>query len=388
MSTFLFSLSTLCLCACSVEHTVSIEEGAIGSTSSVTATPLNPALLSDSIFEIPVGTGKKQSFEAVCDAVEIEFVLPQHSSFYTRHNDISTVVHVTGIEDFQDLHIAFENDSGTVITEVPINEYGLAQYVGKELSKHIGSQEIVARLISSQGSCTTTVSQPLVVCIDLLVEDFEMAPTGWQAVGDAVWNSSGWIDLTENEQARQGAFFFDTPLQSGDTSIHMTIQTGNGMNGGADGLALTIIDVPNATQLPELLTEAEPGGGIGYAVSEDPGLWNGRAITIEIDTFQNTGDYEHIDPTTSDHIGIIENADPEAHVAWVDTPTIADFELHDVQVTLVDGMATIYVDGVEYLRQSVDLEHVGGYLVLSGSTGWATNQHRVHDLEVYHGCGE
>ncbi len=386
MSTLRYPFLTLCLCACSVEHTELFEDGEVEHTSSVT--PLNQALLNSDPFYGTDDSNVHQDFATVCDTTQVEFVLPQTQSFYTQHDDVTAVVHVTGVESFQGLYIAFENQTGAVIDEVALDEHGLAHYVGKEFSKHIGSQQLVARLTSNQGTCPKATVQPLVVCTDLIVDDFEMYPTGWDSVGDAVWNPEGWIDLTENEQGRQGAFFLDKRIHAGDTSIHMTIQTGNGINGGADGLALTILDAPDVTPLPELLAQAKPGGGIGYDLSHDPSPWSGRALTLEIDTFQNTGDYEHIDPTESDHIALIENSNPEDHIAWVDTPTIADFELHEVQVTLIDGTATIYVDGIELLHQSVDLEHVGGYLVLSASTGWATNQHRVHDLEIHHGCGE
>ena len=61
---------------------------------------------------------------------------------------------------------------------------------------------------------------------------------------------SGWIDLTLNAQASQGAVFNpNVHIPNGSASIRFTVQTGNGINNGADGLALTIIDIDDPSNL-------------------------------------------------------------------------------------------------------------------------------------------
>ena len=45
-----------------------------------------------------------------------------------------------------------------------------------------------------------------------------------------------------------------------------------------------------------------------------------------------------------------------------------------------------FFDGEELIHQKMPEDFMGGYVFLSGSTGWATNHHRVSDLEILYDC--
>ena len=83
---------------------------------------------------------------------------------------------------------------------------------------------------------------------------------------------------------------------------------------------------------------------------------------------------------------ITRNADPSQHIIWSTVPDIEDFQPHDVQVDITPEDMRIYYDGQEIAHQRKPASFNGGYLFLSGSTGWATNRHRVSDLEILHTC--
>ena len=319
------------------------------------------------------------SLNELC-AQPLHFVLPETGDFFRQNDLLTAVLHAPNLIDPLDYSLLWEDDTGTILSESTFDEYGLTHFVDTEFTKAKGSAELHVRLRTPDGMCPETIIKPVTVCSKHLFEDFEQESDLWSTSGDATLHPEGWIELTHNEQGRQGAYYnTETWIQPGDLSIRMTIQTGNGIHGGADGLALTVIN---------LVENALPGGGIGYAIMEDSEEWSGEALTVEIDTFENTGDYEHTDPTRFDHIGITENANPDQHLAWVDTPNISNFETHDIRVDIVQNNIHIYLDDTLILKQQTDVQFQGGYVFLSGSTGWATNQHIVHDLEVFHGCND
>ena len=244
---------------------------------------------------------------------------------------------------------------------------------------------VQANLRDPSGSCDYTIQTAVTVCEQVI--DGIDASNDWQLFGDAHHGDQGWMELTLNAQASQGAVFNpNVYVPAGSVSIRFTVQTGNGINNGADGLALTILDIDDPSMLEELVASAPPGGGLGYGIGGPNGSWEGNALTIEVDTWPNVEEYEDYDPTTESHIGIMRNADPSNHVVWSAVPDIEDFTPHDVQIDITPESMRIFYDGEELARQRNPEAFTGGYVFLSGSTGWATNHHRVSDLEILHDC--
>ena len=89
------------------------------------------------------------------------------------------------------------------------------------------------------------------VCEGYILEDFTTESTGnWATGGDAYWDPNGWVEMTGTGQGKKGAVYNKVEsIASGTASIRFTIKTGNGMNGGADGFAFTIMNVGTVDDL-------------------------------------------------------------------------------------------------------------------------------------------
>ena len=178
-------------------------------------------------------------------------------------------------------------------------------------------------------------------------------------------------------------------IASGVASIRFTLKTGNGLNGGADGFAFTIINISSVEDLDNWIGQAQSGGGMGYGIGGEFGSFTGDALTVEIDTWHNTynGTNElHTDPTTSSHIALTRNANPGDHIVYFDTPDIEDFQSHDLRVDIVPNNITVDYDGSEVINENLQVAFKGGQMFFSGSTGWATNNHIFDNLEIHHDC--
>ena len=211
--------------------------------------------------------------------------------------------------------------------------------------------------------------------------------------GDAFWDQRGWLEMTGNDNGQKGAVYNDIDaISSGLASIEFVMSTGGGRNGGADGFALTIIDILDASELQTLLEGASAGGGLGYGVAPPFGqndyTWVGDALTVEIDTWYN--DWPNLsadpEPTRQNHIALTRNANPSDHIVWHAVPTIEDLMPHTIRVDLLGNAIQVSVDGSVVIEESIEFAFKGGYMFFSGSTGWATNFHRFEDLNILSNC--
>ena len=131
-------------------------------------------------------------------------------------------------------------------------------------------------------------------------------------------------------------------------------------------------------ELANLLAEARPGEGLGYAVTP-------RAVDafhIEFDTYHNA-----IDPTLVNHVAITLNGDPTNHLLWTETPTLENNAWHDIVLRIAGAQVTVLMDGVTVIDADVPgLDFKGGYIGFTGSTGGSTNYHRIDDLQIVQAC--
>jgi len=138
------------------------------------------------------------------------------------------------------------------------------------------------------------------------------------------------------------------------------------------------------------IAEGTPGGCLGYGVASPCGIQGLNpkitAFHVEFDTFHNAGD-PISDPVYDDHIGILLNGNAADHKVVTEIANLEDFQWHDVQIDVNGTSVRVVYDGIEKVVQKVDgLDFRGGYIVFTGSTGWATNHHRFDKLQILHQC--
>lgn len=263
---------------------------------------------------------------------------------------------------------------------------GVVKWTASKLSA--GKHLIQLEAKNPQGiSATDTVA--LGVCAWASPESFDTKLDGakWKIYGDASWDPGGWLEMTGNAQSKFGKIWnIADYVQPGDVQISFQIQTGGGMNGGADGFALSVIDTKNVTELEAILDKAGNGGCLGYGVAGGCGSLKISAFHLEIDTFQNKGD-NNTDPTPQNHIAVTLDGDATKHWLWAPAPTIEDMQWHKVTVEVKLDVVRVTLDGVELFNQAIpDFKFRGGYIGFSGSTGWATNYHRFDALQILQQC--
>lgn len=221
------------------------------------------------------------------------------------------------------------------------------------------------------------------LCLVQPVQSFstEPDPSLWTLYGDAYWDPSGWVEITGNQPSRGGQIFkTDKAIDPGNFTVSFDIATGGGANGGADGFALTVWDVPNPTDLKDLLAKTQNGGCLGYGLSGDCGTAENKGFHIEFDTWHNNSD-PTTDPTEANHIGIMLNGDASSHYLWAEVPSLEDLTWRAVHVNIEASYVTVLLDGVSIMEGDISgFTFEGGYLGVSGSTGWASNYHRFDNL--------
>jgi hypothetical protein len=219
--------------------------------------------------------------------------------------------------------------------------------------------------------------------------DTDVVGNGWTTFGDAHWDPGGWLEITGNAQSRAGSIYrTNNKVNPGDFKIEFRIATGGGINSGADGFSVNIVDVLDVAALTTYVDEAANGGCLGYGNSPGcaPGSTPVTAFHIEIDTWYNDESFIQ-DPTTLNHIAINLDGDPGTHPLWVAEPNLEDLVWRHVVVEAVGQRITLDLDGVRVIDSVLpNFNFDGGYVGVSGSTGWASNFHRFDDLRVYDRC--
>lgn len=230
---------------------------------------------------------------------------------------------------------------------------------------------------------------PIAVCTWGEPEDFDIdiAGAGWQIYGNAYWDPGGWLELTGNQQSASGQIYnVAERIAPGDLNIRFDIFTGGGINSGADGFALSIINVEDVAELETVIAAASNGGCLSYGVSGGCGELVVDAFHIEFDTWYN-GEWFLNDPVQENHVAINLDGNPGLHPLWAAIPTLEDEDWHEVTVITQGDWVTVTIDGTEVIKGEIpDLDFEGGYLGFSGTTGWATNWHRFDNLHVLDEC--
>ncbi len=267
-----------------------------------------------------------------------------------------------------------------------------------------GSHQFSLRMVGGGASCPTGAPVNVQVCGAEIVEEFTSTIAGgdWVAHGDAAWDAGGWLELTGNATSKGGAVYNKALyVQPGDVRMSMRIATGGGVNGGADGFAMTILEAKSPTDVDAYLGKAGNGGCLGYGVSGTCGSTKVEAFHVEIDTWLNKGDPNDDPPGLTgnnnvmgagNHIAVHLDGDAGNALLWLPEPGkpaihVEDLKWHTVTIVVQGDTLTIRLDdSVATTKKVSGLDFRGGFVIFSGSTGWATNFHRIDDLRILHQC--
>lgn len=234
---------------------------------------------------------------------------------------------------------------------------------------------------------TATLDLPLGICEWPAVETFDTNALSkdWVAFGDANWDPQGWLEITGNAQSRAGSIYkTSSKINAGDLHMEFDIATGGGINSGADGYAVNIVDVADPAALATWIATTQNGGCLGYGSASPCGGTAVNAFHIEFDTWHNS---EYNDPTTQNHIAINLDGSPVSHPLWAPVPSLEDLTWRHVEVQTTGAQLRVRVDGQVIIDGTIPgFSFDGGYVGVSGSTGWATNFHRFDNLIVYDRC--
>ncbi len=286
------------------------------------------------------------------------------------------------------------NVDGELGTSVP----DASGNVSLNLTKLSSGPQTISLTVSDPSGSMNIDTVDIGVCAWGKPDTFDTVVTGgkWKTYGDAYFDPGGWLEMTGNVQSKKGAIFNTVDFVSpGDVQLSFKIATGgyltsSGQLKGADGFALSVVDVKTVAELENYIATAGAGGCLGYGVSGDC-KQNGQSMAIdafhiEIDTWQNTGD-PNWDPTPDNHIGIMQNGDASNHYLWASVPFIEDLNWHPVTVEIKKDVVRVTVDGNEVMNKAIpNFKFRGGFIGFSGTTGWATNFHRFDDLQILQQC--
>ena len=310
--------------------------------------------------------------------------------------DFKVTVAWTGEDTPEAWEILWEDQDGTVLGQTPISWSGstwFSQFIGS--FDDPGKTQVRARLTNGEQVCESGAETLLNLCKYQVMETFNTGVSEeWTLQHDANWISgpggTGWVELTGIGNGKKGVIFNDSvKVTEGRASIRMTFATGGGVNSGADGMAMTILDVETVQEMADYIASAATGGGLGFATSGFYGDWVGSALHVEVDTWYNeiNGAELHTDPTTQNHVAISLDGNPGDFIAWSPIPSVEDLQWHTIRVDVDGTLVDVFFDGVKKAEEnSSALDFRGGFVFFSASTGWASNYHRVQSLEILHGC--
>ena len=264
-----------------------------------------------------------------------------------------------------------------------VSPEGVVEFVTSTLSPgpHIVTLNIDTPTLPQAAEATVTLK----ICAVMTPDDFDadIEAAGWKLYGNAYWDEGGWLELTGLDSGGGSIYKVSETLSASDTTILFDFYTGDGINGGADGFAMTVVDVDSITELETYIDTAKFGGCLGYGASGACGPMEIEAFHVEIDTWKNTN---YSDPLTN-HIAVTLNGDPANHVLVADGLILEDSLWHTIEIVVTGTNVAVNLDGINLINGDIPgLSFRGGYIGFSGSIGWATNWHRVDNLTVVQEC--
>lgn len=227
--------------------------------------------------------------------------------------------------------------------------------------------------LTAVDECGQSVTESFQICQNMGYTEETIDLTTWSFTGSANWDATnGWLELTDTSRYIAGtAFQTSETVDSDNVSIGFMFFASGGSSSGADGLSLTAIDTTRMTTY-----QGSNGGAIGYGGL--PG-WS-----VEVDTWDNTGDPGLSEPTRADHVSfVIDGASGGVGEVYADIHEVEDGQWHEMQVDVSGQHVTVSIDGIVYIDEVIPgITTFPAHVGFTAATGNVTNNHFIDALTV------
>jgi hypothetical protein len=237
---------------------------------------------------------------------------------------------------------------------------GATYTVDPTVSTQTGS---VFYVVVSNGTTASVTSDSAGLFVGPLAQVPDLCNSSWSALGSAVAQSGCSFQLTASTVNQHGEIVWPTLISTGDIQLSFTVTLSNPSAVPADGFAVVLGD-PSLGATPTSLGAT----GMGLAAKGIPGL------VFAFDTYHNASD-----PAVP-YLGVGRGESALWENPWFNVntaiPTLVAGGMtisHNYTVSLVQGLMTITLDGVEVVSGNVAPPQVA-YLYVTSSTGgsWET----------------
>jgi Bacterial lectin len=218
-------------------------------------------------------------------------------------------------------------------------------------------------VVVSNGTTASVTSDSAGLFVGPLAQVPNLCDSSWSALGNAVAQAGCSFQLTASTNNQHGEIVWPTLISTGDIQLSFTVTLSNPSGTPADGFAVVLGD-PSLGATPTSLGAT----GMGLAAEGIPGL------VFAFDTYHNAGD-----PAVP-YLGVGRGETVLWEKPWFNVntsiPTLVAGGMtisHDYTVSIVKGLMTITLDGVEVVSGNVAPPPVA-YLYVTSSTGgsWET----------------
>lgn len=271
------------------------------------------------------------------------------------------------------MEVRWSSDVDGDIGSAVVDSTGRAVLSWDAADRSPGDHMVEATVVDS---CSADGFDETAVCQQAFETTKSVDLASWNYEGIARWDSDNdWVELTDVRENQVGSAF-DVTTNTRGTEVTIAFQFWMGSGTGADGFALTALDLDRATSYL-----GSGGGCLGYGNGTgcSPAYPALPGWSIEFDTYAN-GKW---DPTGEDHVAFVFDGDVSSVEAWSAVPDLEDSAWHSAVIEVSDPRVRVEIDGVTYI--DTDLTgyfdfpaHVG----FSASTGGLTNYHIIDALTV------
>jgi hypothetical protein len=266
------------------------------------------------------------------------------------------------------LDVEWSSDVDGVLGTDGADSSGLIEHTWDGTLRSSGDHTVT---LTTTDTCGNSAQEQFEICQNEGYTEDNIDLAAWDFSGSANWDATNsWVELTTASSYKKGsAFMTAETVDSDNVSIAFKFYAGDRQ--GADGLSLTAIDTSRMTTYV-----GSTGGGIGYGSL--PG-WS-----IEIDTWDNTGDPGYTEPTTKEHVAlVIDGASKGNGVAFAEIHDVEDGAWHDMEVEVIGQQVTVTIDGIVYINQVVpEITNFPAHVGFTAATGSQTNRHLIDALTV------
>ncbi len=280
-----------------------------------------------------------------------------------------------------------------------------------------GHQNVTVKLLQNEVVLAEDTIA-LTICEHGTLLDFSVEPddSQWYSLVDRgntnrnIWHQDGYVELTNTYSQHAALFYLGQKIDPGDLRMTLKVSLGHcstpgycaSSTDGADGFAVSIFDLPDATSLQHLIeNHTTTGGTLGFLLVNDasgnpPPVVD--AFHLEFDTYFNqlSWGHSHTDPTTQDHIqvhvdgnmiGDLDDSPDSVTELWAAVPELEDNEWHDVEIVISGNQLRVTWDASIIIEGTVpNFNFKGGFLGVTSTTGGLYSYQRIDDFNIIDNC--